>query len=61
LHSFVIYLVKQGEDLKYIQNFLFEAWKRVKANKGAPGYDKVTFSEIEKYGVVKYLQELAES
>ena len=47
-------------DKIFHHHFLFEAWKRVKANKGAPGYDKVTFLEIEKYGVVKYLQELAE-
>ena len=43
-----------------LQHFLFEAWKRVKANKGVPGYDKVTFSDIEKYGVEMYLKELAE-
>lgn len=47
-------------DKIYLQNFLIEAWKRVKANKGVPGYDKVAFSEIEEYGVENYLQELAE-
>jgi len=47
-------------DKIYLHHFLFEAWKRVKANKGVPGYDKVTFSEIEKYGVENYLKELAE-
>ena len=43
-----------------LQHFLLEAWKRVKANKGVPGYDKVTFSAIEEYGVDNYLRELAE-
>ncbi|MDO9576665.1 MAG: group II intron reverse transcriptase/maturase [Candidatus Cloacimonadales bacterium] len=43
-----------------LQHFLFEAWKRVKANQGVPGYDKVTFLEIEEYGVESYLRELAE-
>lgn len=47
-------------DKIYLQHFLLEAWKRVKANKGVPGYDKVTFSEIEEYGVSTYLRELAE-
>ena len=47
-------------DKIYLPHFLFAAWKRVKSNNGAPGYDEVTFSEIEKYGVVNYLQELAE-
>jgi RNA-directed DNA polymerase len=40
--------------------FLKEAWKRVKANKGAAGYDKVSFQDIVKYGVEKYLSEIAD-
>ncbi|MDP8226324.1 MAG: hypothetical protein P9L89_01605 [Candidatus Celaenobacter polaris] len=40
--------------------FLKEAWKRVKANKSAAGYDKVTFSDLVKYGVEQYLAEIAE-
>ncbi|MCF7913352.1 MAG: group II intron reverse transcriptase/maturase, partial [Candidatus Cloacimonetes bacterium] len=40
--------------------FLKEAWRRVKANKGAAGYDKVTFSNVIKYGVEQYLAEIAE-
>lgn len=47
-------------DKIYLRHFLYEAWKRVKANKGAPGYDNVTFSEIEEYGVESYLKGLAE-
>jgi RNA-directed DNA polymerase len=47
-------------DKLYLPHFLQEAWKRVKANKGAAGYDKVTFSDIENYGVDKYLSEIAE-
>ena len=47
-------------DKIYLQHFLLEAWKRVKANKGAAGYDKVTFSDIENYGVTTYLQELSD-
>lgn len=47
-------------DKLYLPHFLQAAWKKVRANKGAPGYDKVTFSDIEKYGVDKYLSEIAE-
>ena len=47
-------------DKLYIPYFLKESWKRVKANKGAAGYDKVTFSDIVKYGVEQYLAEIAE-
>ena len=47
-------------DKLYIPYFLKESWKRVKANKGAAGYDKVTFSDIKKYGVEQYLAEIAE-
>lgn len=36
--------------------FLRVAYKRVKAKKGKPGLDGVTFQEIEKYGVEKYLR-----
>ena len=47
-------------DKLYVPYFLKEAWKRVKANKGAAGYDKVKFSDIEDYGVDKYLSEIAQ-
>ena len=38
--------------------FLRVAYNRVRANKGAPGVDNVTFEEIESYGVDKYLTEI---
>jgi len=47
-------------DKLYIPYFLKEAWRRVKANKGAKGYDKVDFQDIENYGVEKYLAEIGE-
>jgi len=40
--------------------FMKEAYKRVKANKGAAGVDGVTFKEIEEYGVERYLREIQE-
>jgi hypothetical protein len=39
---------------------LHEAWKRVRRNKGAAGVDRVTISQIEQYGVRRFLQELGE-
>jgi len=39
---------------------LHEAWKRVRRNKGAAGVDQVTISQIEQYGVRRFLQELGE-
>lgn len=38
---------------------LKEAWKRVKQNKGAAGYDGMSIADVEKYGVDKYLTEIA--
>ena len=38
---------------------LLEAWKRVRANKGAAGVDKQTLVEVEQYGVERLLEELA--
>jgi len=46
-------------DKVYLGYFLREAWRRVKSNGGVAGYDKVSISSIEKYGVAKYLSELA--
>jgi len=34
-------------DKIYREDIMFEAWKRVKANKGAPGVDKQDFEYIE--------------
>ncbi|MEA4962469.1 MAG: group II intron reverse transcriptase/maturase [Lutispora sp.] len=35
-----------------------EAWKRVKANGGAGGIDKISIADVEKYGVEKFVQEI---
>jgi RNA-directed DNA polymerase len=37
---------------------LAEAWKRVRANRGAAGVDRVTLVEVEEYGVDRLLAEL---
>jgi group II intron reverse transcriptase/maturase len=37
---------------------LHEAWKRVRANKGAAGVDRQTLDEVEQYGVERFLTEL---
>jgi RNA-directed DNA polymerase len=38
---------------------LQEAWRRVKANRGAAGVDRQSIDEIEQYGVDGFLEELA--
>ena len=38
---------------------LWEAWERVRANRGAAGVDRVTLAEVEDYGVQRLLDELA--
>ena len=47
-------------DKIYRKDVLWCAWRRCLINGGAPGVDKQTFEEIEKYGVMKWLDELAE-
>lgn len=42
-------------------HFLREAYSRVKSNGGSAGVDGVTFSDIEEYGIEKYLSEISES
>ena len=42
-------------------DFLKEAYKRVKANKGAPGVDNVDFEDIESRGVDDFLKEIQEA
>jgi len=42
-------------DKIYSWRFLKEAYRRVKANRGASGVDNVDFEQVEEYGVEKYL------
>ncbi len=39
-------------------HFLREAYKRCKANKGCAGVDGISFDDVEKYGVDKFLSEI---
>ena len=48
-------------DKIYRIDILQEAYKRCKANRGAPGVDGVTFWDIERTGVTAFLAEIAES
>jgi RNA-directed DNA polymerase len=58
---------KQSEDRRfhaladrvYRRDVLVEAWRRVKANRGAAGVDRVTLGAVEEYGVERLLDELA--
>lgn len=45
-------------DHVYRKDILWEAWKRVKANGGAGGIDKMTITDVEEYGIEKFLQEI---
>lgn len=40
--------MKEGKSFEISQSQVLEAYKRVKANKGAPGIDKVNLEEFEK-------------
>jgi RNA-directed DNA polymerase len=40
---------------------LEEAWRRVRANRGAAGVDRVTLAEVEAYGVQRLLAELQQA
>ena len=44
-------------DKVYDRNVLWEAWRRVRANKGAAGIDGETLADIEKMGVGVFLQD----
>jgi RNA-directed DNA polymerase len=46
-------------DRIYRDDILWEAWERVRANRGAAGIDKVTVTMIEEHGVHEFLGELA--
>jgi len=47
-------------DKMFIPYMLREAWKKVKANDGAPGVDGITILKVEEQGVETYLKELGE-
>lgn len=42
-------------DKVYRDDVLFEAWKRVKANRGSSGIDGIRIEDVEAFGVEKYL------
>jgi RNA-directed DNA polymerase len=45
-------------DRIYRSDVLWEAWKRVRANRGAAGVDKETIAAVEEYGVARLIDEL---
>lgn len=45
-------------DRIYRRDVLWEAWRRVKANRGAAGVDQETLARVEQYGVERMLDEL---
>ena len=45
-------------DKVYRKDILLEAWKRVRANGGVGGIDKLTIADVEEYGIDKFLQEI---
>jgi RNA-directed DNA polymerase len=47
-------------DRIYRADILVEAWRRVRANRGAAGVDGQTLAEVESYGIDRLLSELAE-
>ena len=47
-------------DKVFRRDVLWRAWVAVRANEGAPGIDRVTLAEVEEYGVVRLLDELAD-
>ncbi len=46
-------------DKIYRMDVLYEAWKRVKASKGAGGIDGTTISDVETYGAQQFLYEIS--
>jgi RNA-directed DNA polymerase len=48
-------------DRIYRDDILWEAWERVRANRGAAGVDQITIAAVEAYGVERMLDELQAS
>lgn len=48
-------------DKIYRRDILQHAYARCKANRGAPGIDEQEFADVEKYGLERWLDELAQS
>jgi len=46
-------------DRAYRGDVLWEAWRRVRANRGAAGVDRLTLEAVEEYGVDRMLRELS--
>ncbi|MGB8383954.1 MAG: group II intron reverse transcriptase/maturase [Dermatophilaceae bacterium] len=46
-------------DRAYRGDVLWEAWRRVRANRGAAGVDRMTLEAVEEYGVDRMLRELS--
>ena len=46
-------------DKVYRRDVLERAWESVRANRGAAGIDRETIADVEQYGIVKLLDELA--
>jgi RNA-directed DNA polymerase len=46
-------------DKIYRRDILWRAWVAVRSNNGAPGIDRITVAEVEEYGVIRLLDELA--
>jgi retron-type reverse transcriptase len=46
-------------DKIYRRDVLWRAWVAVRSDKGAPGIDRITLAEVEEYGVIRLLDEVA--
>jgi RNA-directed DNA polymerase len=46
-------------DKVHRRDILERAWVQVRANKGAPGIDRITIADVEAYGVPRLLEELS--